>query len=334
MTSVPARSLETRAFALACVAGILGGAGDAHAFCRTRTVGTAADYDATMNGCSDKGVPLFWRNACVGYSLYRQPSTKIGYDEAANLISQAFTRWTGATCPSDPNGQSRASIDVRDLGPVDCKNIEYVSGVANQNVIVFRDDHWPYPPRVLGLTTVKFNPTTGEIYGADMEINTLGMDPLVFRDPVRPGDYDFLSIVTHEAGHFLGMAHSDVEHTTMYASYSHETGETFQRYLSPDDILGICTIYRPDGERSVLNEKVYPAPGCDPTPRGGFSTTCQEKPGFRCDSAASPARPSYGVFWGIVLAGGVFGWRAARRLRRGLGSGVRRPRSRCDLHAD
>src|SRR5262249_27746378 len=116
-----------------CLAGL---EGPAAAFCRTTTEKSPPDYGATIRGCWAKGVPLFWKNACVGYSLQKDASRKVTYDEAADAMSTAFTRWTGATCPTDGTGRSRPSIDVRDLGPVECGNVEYVSGVPNQNVIL------------------------------------------------------------------------------------------------------------------------------------------------------------------------------------------------------
>lgn len=268
---------------------------DASAFCRTTTVSSAPDYDAVVEGCWSQGIPLFWRNACVGYSMQAQGSKKISYQEAANAISTAFTRWTGATCPTDGSGSSRVSIDVRDLGPAECAEVEYTPGAANQNVIIFRDDSWPYPPEVLGLTTVNYNPKTGEIFNADMELNTYDMEPLAVRDPVDANAYDFASVVTHESGHFLGMAHSDVPGATMYARY--DTGQTNMRYLSPDDITGICTVYRPDGKRAVFDGLVTQAPQCDPTPRGGYSSKCQEKP--TCAAAPSPPSSTPVLLWGL-----------------------------------
>lgn len=297
----------------AVVAGVLAGTVDAQAFCRTTTEKSPADYDATQQGCWARGVPLFWRNACLGYSMHRAASRKISYEDASDAISTAFTRWTGATCPTEGYGRSRASIDVRDLGPADCTNIEYKSGVGNQNVVVFRDEVWKYPHTVLGLTTVVYNPDTGEIYNADMEINTADMDPLRVHDPVGPNDYDFASVVTHEAGHFLGIAHSDVFGATMYARY--DTGQTNMRNLSPDDVQAICTVYRPDGDRAVLNGKITQAPQCDPTPRGGYSPTCQEKDKGCTTGSLSPARPNASFSWaaalGIALAAVV-----GRRLRK------------------
>lgn len=283
---------------------------EALAFCRTTTESSPPDYNAVGAGCWDRGVPLFWRNACLGYSMHHLASRKISYEDAANAISTAFTRWTGATCPTDGFGRSRTSIDVRDLGPVECGKIEYKSGVANQNVIVFRDDSWAHGDTVLGLTIVNYNPETGEIYNADMEINTFDMRPLAVRDPVAPDAYDFASVATHEAGHFLGIAHSDVPGSTMYARY--DTGQTSMRHLAPDDVLAICTVYTPEGDRAVLNGKVTQAPQCDPTPRGGYSSECQEKP--RCSASPIAPRPAgFGALTALVL-GAAAGLR--RRLRR------------------
>lgn len=297
---------------------------DAAAYCRTRAEPkedkTAADYNpANGGGCKTKYNPLFWRNACVGYSIHSKGSRWLAAVDAARVISDAFTRWTGATCQMDKGTQrSRPSIDVRYLGEVECGKVEYVSGVANQNVIVFKDDEWKYSEGVLGLTTVTFSPQTGEILAADMEINTFTMkDKLVTTDEVKESEYDFLSVATHEAGHFLGFAHSDVENTVMFARYN--TGEVYQRALAADDILAVCDVYKPDGERRVLEGKVYPGGSCDPTPRGGYSSACQEKPGFRCDASVSPARPAgNGVLWPVAIGGlavAATTWRLRRRSR-------------------
>lgn len=280
------------------------------------TVRAPADFDpVSSGGCFEGGLPLFWRNACIGYDVHNPPSKRVSYEDATNALSEAFTAWTGVSCPTEGTGRSRVSIDVRDLGPVECDAVKYTSRAANQNIVVFRDDTWPYSPQVLGLTTVVFAPDTGEIYGADMEINTKDMDPIAFRDPVPTNAYDFLSVVTHEAGHFLGIAHSDSMRATMYASY--EKGETHQRILSPDDVNAVCSIYRPDGTRAVLDGKVTAAPGCDPTPRGGFTRTCDDAATSTCAvrrvGGASGASFAAG---GVLLAGVAVLVRRRRRARR------------------
>ena len=291
----------------------------AQAFCRTTTVRAPADFDPTTAGaCFEGGLPLFWRNACIGYNVHYPPSKRVSYEDATNSLSVAFTRWTGASCPTEGNGRSRASIDVRDLGPVACDAVQYKARAPNQNAVIFRDDTWRYGPQVLGLTTVVFAPDTGEIYGADMEINTKDMDPIAFRDPVDKNAYDFLSVVTHEAGHFLGVGHSDSKGATMFARY--DKGETHQRILSPDDVNAICSIYRPDGTRAVLNDKVTQAPGCDPTPRGGFTRECEDAPTTGICSVGAVGRSAPAVAGGAFVV--AFCISLARRGRRRPGSGL------------
>lgn len=316
--------------AAAGVLGLLFTATDALAFCRTMTVRAPPDYDPTSTGhCWDgkddngnPGVPLFWKNACVSYNMTNPPSKRVSYDDASNAMSIAFTAWTGASCPTEGNGRSRASIDVRDLGPVNCGEVGHKSRAANQNVVVFRDDIWDYGPQVLGLTTVVFASDTGEIFGADMEINTKDMEPVTFDDPVngraevkgKPA-YDFLSVVTHEAGHFLGVGHSNDKGATMYARYN--KGEIHQRVLTPDDVKAICTIYRPstdgNGTREVLDQKVTVAPICDPTPRGGFTRECEDAPTGICAVGPGPGRASTATLgWAAALGLALC---AARRAR-------------------
>lgn len=68
--------------------------------------------------------------------------------------------------------------------------------------------------------------------------------------------------MTHETGHFLGLAHSHQPDATMYPVY--QQGTTMIRNLSDDDIAGICAVYPPGDIPS----------DCDPTPHHGFSALC------------------------------------------------------------
>jgi len=267
---------------------------DARAFCRTMTCPLPPDFSpgdtcvpadfASFCGSLDPPVvplPVWWRNACVSYDLQRNASRQIAYDTVSTIIAAAFGKWTATSCAGSTGdggagAGGRVSIDVRDLGPVDCDQVQYNSDQGNQHVIVFRDDTWPHddPNNTLALTTVTFNPDTGEIYDADMEINST--IPLTAGDPVPADGYDFESIVTHETGHFLGMAHSGDTHATMFAHYTQ--GSTVMRSLTADDVAGICTIYPPDFTRtvdpSVATGGSVMEDACDPTPRHGFSTSC------------------------------------------------------------
>ncbi len=98
---------------------------------------------------------------------------------------------------------------MRDLGFADCRLVAFNRTGANQHVIVFRDDNWPHSggADTLALTTVSFNEKTGELLNADMEVNTV-QNRVSIADPVPADGYDLASILTHEAGHFFGLAHA------------------------------------------------------------------------------------------------------------------------------
>jgi hypothetical protein len=302
--SARARAVARLAGAVACaVAASWLFAEDASAFCRTTTSNIPADFQPSVDQCWTQGLPLWWRNACVGYSIQKDASRQVSYDDASNAIALAFSKWTSTTCPTNGTGPSRVSIDVRDLGPVDCGAVQYNTDQPNQHVIVFRDNAWPHNDanNTLALTTVVFNPDTGEIYDADMEINTAQVK-VTLQDPVPMEGYDFASIVTHETGHFLGMAHSGDIHATMYAHYNQ--GSTAMRSLTSDDVAGICTIYPPDGTRSVATSVASSGSiaedSCDPTPRHGFSTECASPQSSSKCSVSAAGAP--GSAWACACA--------------------------------
>ena len=261
---------------------------EASAFCRTMSTKVPADFSPSAERpCWDQGTPLYWANRCVSYSLQRDASRQVAFDDVTGALTAAFTRWASVACPTI-EGSGQVSIDIRYLGPVSCGRVQYNQdpAVGNANVIMFRDDTWPHsdPNNTLGLTTVTYSPKTGELYDADMEINSANVK-LVVRDPVPTDGYDFASILTHEAGHFLGMAHSPDPKATMYASY--RLGSTTMRNLAADDVAGICAAYPPDGTRLTGSGKV-PAVACDPTPRHGYASECIPSPTTTKSCAVGP----------------------------------------------
>ncbi|HEU4534282.1 MAG TPA: matrixin family metalloprotease, partial [Polyangiaceae bacterium] len=112
---------------------------------------------------------------------------------------------------------------------------------------------------VLAYTTVSFSRTTGEIRGADIDVNTAYN---LFTTSETGVDKDLESILVHEMGHLLGLAHSDDPTSVMDAQYA---PGTLLREPQPDDIAALCAAYPPS--RQVF---------CDPTPWGGFRSDCSE----------------------------------------------------------
>jgi Matrixin len=284
----------------------------AHAYCRTTTEQLPPNYSPDR-GCYTQGLVLFWRNACVSYSINQDASRSIPYEEAQRVIDESFATWMNARCA----GGTEPGISVSNIGPAKCSEIHYNTSSPNQNLIVFRDSRWPYagdPGRTLGLTTVTFNAETGEIYDADMEINASARN-LTTSDQVPSNGFDLASVVTHEAGHFLGLAHATDRRSTMYANY--KEGTTALRSLTPDDIGGLCAIY-PDTSTRIVSPEVsanetIAADTCDYNPRHGFTAECSV-PKSKGNCAATP-RPTASWATTGTIAVAVAGIFAARRRR-------------------
>jgi hypothetical protein len=328
----PARATRRMLAAVAALAVCVAASGNAAAFCRTTTCVLPPNFAPADGECvppdfdqwcasqnpPQKILPVFWSNACVSYDIQANASRQVPYDKAAELVAAAFAKWTSTKCASA--GNRRISIDVKDLGPVECDQVQYSSDQGNQHVIIFYDTGWPYAAdtvNTLGLTTITFNPDTGELYDADMAINSGPDIRLSLSDPVPVDGYDFQSIITHETGHFLGMAHSGNDTATMFAHYTQ--GTTWMRDLSADDTDGICSVYLPGGERSV--DRSVSASGtvaetaCDPTPRHGWQSVCAQQLGCAVSGAGESRGAGFATFLGIAQAIGAAARRRARPRR-------------------
>ncbi len=300
------RGARARAVAAAC--GAIAVAALVHpraalAFCRTsvcpETQSTAAVCTPAQS--TDCGIPLAWPSPCVGYAIQEDASDQVSLAETEAIFAQAFAAWTEADC----GGGETPRMEVTYMGPVSCDAHEYNKRQGNANIITFRDDGWPYggSGSTLALTTVTYNLKTGEIYDADMEINSFDQTFTLGDDGVGT---DLLSVATHEAGHFLGLSHSIDPEATMVANYN--DGSIALRDLHADDVAGLCAVY-PPGE---------PVKGCDPTPRHGFSELCAaDQPSRAQASGGCAAAPSPGGGGGGLLAAALASLGAIARARRG-----------------
>lgn len=295
-------------FALSVALGllVLGRALPASAYCLTRGCNDATEdcaYD--RNQCATSGPLLRWPSSCVSFDVQEDGSKLRGidYDAANEAIQTAFEQWLNADC-----GGHGPAISIMNYGPVECRRAEYNQDAGNANVIMFRDDSWPYANAIdtLALTTLIFNagedendPEAGEIYDADVEVNTFesGMK-IAPPNQIGQNDVDFASVITHELGHFLGLSHSNVEGSTMGQSYV--LGQTEMASIEPDDVEGICAALQPDRSTSSSS--------CEP--RHGFSSTCSV-PDSGCST--SPGRSRQGG-WLLALLG--LSSPLLRRLRR------------------
>ena len=222
----------------------------ASAFCRTTT--DEHFVASTAQPCATTGAPLAWASSGVTWAMNQDGSVQAGYADALGAAQGAFANWVAVLCPSDLATCSGAatehpSITQSFAGPTAVHAAEYKGG-GDQNVILFWDAAWPHPDGdvTLALTTVTFSTNSGEIYDADIEVNS---DPSVHKlsvsDAPPPDAYDLASIFQHETGHFFGLAHTQPDDTSATMSAHYKTGEEFMRTLEADDVCGLCTIYPP-----------------------------------------------------------------------------------------
>ena len=220
-------------------------AGLARAFCRTMTAHEPVPYDPVASGCWTQGTPLAWAGGQrLGYALSQAASDQVTLEDATRVAHLAFDAWNTAECPG-----GAINVQAFDDGPVsaeaaadDCGLVECDPTVHDPlHLIVFDDQVWPHndPNNTLALTTVTYGIDSGEIYDADIEVNT-AQHTVTAQEPPPAGAYDFQAILTHEAGHFFGMAHATNTSPIMYAQY--KPGAIA---LTDDDITGICSVYPP-----------------------------------------------------------------------------------------
>ncbi len=271
---------------------LLGHARAAHAYCYTTTCTEV--YECEGEPAPDECKVLGWASRCVGYAVQKDDRDGIDADTLEEIVEIAFDTWQSADC-----GDGTPGFVVQNLGQVSCDKQQYNLDAGNASIILMRVKDWPYGSERLALTTTNFDPETGDLRDADMEINGFDYDFTVSDEEV---EYDLLSVVTHEVGHFLGMNHSPVDAATMTPTASF--GTTDLRSLDPDDVAGICLLYPPDDA---------PKKTCNPLPKHGFSPYCRDdQPEGSCNAGrvlSDDARPP-------VLVGLTLGLAALVRRRR------------------
>ena len=305
-------SLTRIAFCGLALVSSLAAASEARAWCQSCTVeAPPAASCAQSCFCPVDTNPdahfLFWDRSCMELSVMDMPGPAFTTAELDSAIDRSFARWTELDC----GGGRRPGFEIRRTDDrALCDIAQYVSGEGNANTIAVVHDGWEeragHDRAAFALTTTFFLLSTGEIVDADMELNEEHWDFATCpEEGCMDGSVDLENTLTHEAGHFFGLAHTNVDiESTMWACA--DAGETFKRTLAPDDIEGMCTIYGPDALPSE----------CRFTPRGGFDPFCAEdrKEGCGCRVAAATSSAPWSL---LVLFGVVLGWRVSRRGARG-----------------
>lgn len=224
---------------------------EAHAFCRQMTCEPVTCTRRSPPGCVDRvcetddrgciteGVPLFYEEKCLKFGVDKGAASYVGLsdEELEGIIAHAFERWEEIDC----GGGKHPGFYVQSAGIVETNGNFFCQELPELNLSVWTmSDDWQYDGLSLGYTTSTFGVDDGRIYDADVEFNVVH---ILDRFPPDALGQVMLAIATHEAGHFLGLAHSDVSEAVMAAAYSDTA--LLSRDFHQDDIEAICTVFPP-----------------------------------------------------------------------------------------
>ena len=160
---------------------------------------------------TSNGKKIRWKNSTVPL-IINTNTIDLPSATTRNLINASIAQWNGVT------------------------STQIVPNTSANNVIKFQTDFSKYGSAVIGVTEVSTN-SGGEITNAIVRLND-NYEFTAFPGLYASGEIYLSDVVTHELGHLLGMAHSEVLNSTMF--YSNFSGQSDLAY---DDKAGVRTKY-------------------------------------------------------------------------------------------
>lgn len=276
----------------------------ARAFCRESTT------SAPGGDCSNTSdsVLLYWERNCMTYVFNNQAFLRIPTGESfvRKTFATSFQSWADVQCGT---AAQTPFLVAQASGTTNTSAAEFLYDQPNESIIAVRTKgDWAslpdHDPLALALTLIWHDKKTGEILDVDMELNSGAGTFADCTSGCRSTNIDLQNTVTHEAGHLLGLGHSNVRGATMQPSTT-MSPEIEKRSLESDDKSGYCSLDLPAG------------------PCTGSSCTCPAAPIYsshrtvracNCDAVGQSSRARTNALLGLGMLAGLAG--VLRRRRR------------------
>lgn len=193
---------------------------------------------------TSRGDPVRWfmRAEPLPFKLGAIEPEELSVELVTAVVQTAWDTWHNAGCADVPTAVYRGvSEETEHTVPQSFRE-------APDNLVLFvrTADEWSALGRgtnEIAITLVSNSDKTGEIVDADIVVNDALWRFTVGGGSVAPGEVDFVSAMTHEVGHALGLLHSLELDATMYATYT-SADPAGARSLSDDDRAGLCALYQ------------------------------------------------------------------------------------------
>jgi hypothetical protein len=265
---------------------------------------------------------------CLHWPVSAGTRGKVTFVQSASgdpsLGSGAFDAVSSSEQTWQTQLQACGNLDLNEGTRSSSRSVGYTSGGSNENLVLYRTrlcsavvpsgdsclaagtcgnvyDCWDHASSIVALTTTSYIVNSGELVDADVELNAATAFPTVVDAPPCPPGApstscvanDVQNAMTHEFGHFLGLAHAPDPGSTMYAN--EPLGETSKRVLDSGSKQFVCDVY-PQGHASL---------DCTASAGGGAG-------GGNSSSGCSSAGTAGGLMPGLALLLAVL---AVRRPR-------------------
>jgi len=195
--------------------------------------GPIADY-----ALADSGWPKDAQGHVALQYMFDSVTQKLDANVARSQVERAFSEWQRyASVTFSPALQAGAAREIEILFATGAHGDSY----PFTSITTLAHTFYPAPPNP--------EPVAGDMHFNDAETWGVGMG------------IDLFSVALHEAGHALGLGHSDIPTAVMYPYYSLSTG------LTNDDIAAIQALYGAAGSQTASpNPPAAPTPPATPAP--------------------------------------------------------------------